>query len=409
MTIRTVPPTLVQRACRALMVRAMRSLRTGTLTVTEPGRRRDVFGGTGPGPAGEITVLDPAFYSKAALGGDVGFGESYQDGDWTTPDLTAVLSVFAANLRHFDDRSMRLTLPVRLANAVRHRLRPNSQTGSRRNIREHYDLGNDFYAKFLDRTMMYSCAIHRSPDQTLEQAQLEKIGAMADLARIDAGCHVLEIGTGWGGFAIETARRTGCRVTTVTISEEQHRMATARVHEAGLGDRVEVRLCDYRDLEGSFDRIVSIEMLEAVGHKYLPAFFRTCDRLLKPGGLLALQVITIPDQRYEAYRSGCDWIQKHVFPGGFLPSLGALCAAARDHSHFVVERLENIGPHYATTLREWRRRFDAGWPEIREMGFDERFRRTWDYYFAYCESGFAERVIGTLQLVMARPERPGAG
>ena len=409
MTIRTVPPTLVQRACRALMVRAMRSLRTGTLTVTEPGRRRDVFGGTGPGPAGEITVLDPAFYSKAALGGDVGFGESYQDGDWTTPDLTAVLSVFAANLRHFDDRSMRLTLPVRLANAVRHRLRPNSQTGSRRNIREHYDLGNDFYAKFLDRTMMYSCAIHRSPDQTLEQAQLEKIGAMADLARIDAGCHVLEIGTGWGGFAIETARRTGCRVTTVTISEEQHRMATARVREAGLGDRVEVRLCDYRDLEGSFDRIVSIEMLEAVGHKYLPAFFRTCDRLLKPGGLLALQVITIPDQRYEAYRSGCDWIQKHVFPGGFLPSLGALCAAARDHSHFVVERLENIGPHYATTLREWRRRFDAAWPEIREMGFDERFRRTWDYYFAYCESGFAERVIGTLQLVMARPERPDAG
>ena len=186
-------------------------------------------------------------------------------------------------------------------------------------------------------------------------------------------------------------------------------MATARVREAGLGDRVEVRLCDYRDLEGSFDRIVSIEMLEAVGHKYLPAFFRTCDRLLKPGGLLALQVITIPDQRYEAYRSGCDWIQKHVFPGGFLPSLGALCAAARDHSHFVVERLENIGPHYATTLREWRRRFDAGWPEIREMGFDERFRRTWDYYFSYCESGFAERVIGTLQLVMARPERPGAG
>lgn len=405
MTIRVAPPSVLQRACRALVQRAFGKLRSGTLVVVEPGRRRAVFGGNEPGPAGEITVLSPAFYSKAALGGDVGFGESYQDGDWTTPDLTAVLSVFAANLRHFDDRSMRLTWPTRLANAVRHRLRPNSQRGSRRNIREHYDLGNDFYAKFLDRTMMYSCAIHRSADQTLEQAQLEKIGAMAALARIDAGCHVLEIGTGWGGFAIETVRRTGCRMTTVTISEEQHRLALARVREEGLEDRIDVRLCDYRDLEGSFDRIVSIEMLEAVGHKYLPAFFSTCDRLLKPGGLLALQVITIPDQRYEAYRSGCDWIQKHIFPGGFLPSLGALCGAARDHSRLVVEKLENIGPHYATTLREWRRGFEANWPAIRDMGFDERFRRTWDYYFAYCESGFAERAIGTLQLVMARPER----
>ena len=402
MTIRGVPLTLRQSAARRVLRAALGRLRAGTLEISLPGRVHDVFGGAEPGPAAVIHVHDAAFFTRVVAGGDVGLGESYQAGEWTTPDLVAVLEMFAANLRHFDDRSVWLSWPSRVVNALRHRFRPNSLRGSERNIRAHYDLGNDFYEKFLDPTMMYSCGIFPTESTTLEEAQREKIRAMAALADIRPDHHVLEIGTGWGGFAIETVKRTGCRMTTVTLSREQYALATARVREAGLAERIDVQLRDYRDLDGSFDRIVSIEMLEAVGEKYLPVFFHTCDRLLKPGGRLALQVITIPDQRYDAYRRGCDWIQKHIFPGGFIPSVGALSRASRENSRLAIDVLNNIGPHYATTLAEWRRRFDANWVDLRDLGFDDRFRRTWDYYFSYCEAGFRTGAVGTAQLAMTR-------
>ncbi len=406
MTIGTLPPTRLQRGAAAALKRVLAKLRHGCLHLVLPDSTVLTFGGELPGTHAEIRVRDWRFFTRVLVGGDVGLGESYTDGDWDTDDIAAVIAVFIENMGEFDDREVWWSRPARFLNGIRHRLRPNSRPGSRKNISDHYDMGNGFYSKFLDATMMYSCALYRDPGDTLEQAQRHKIRAMIGKADIGPDHHVLEIGSGWGGFAIEAARQTGCRVTTVTLSREQLEWARRSVAEAGLADRVEVRLCDYRDLEGQYDRIVSIEMLEAVGHKYLGTFFRTCDRLLKPGGVLALQVITIPDQRYEAYRRGCDWIQKHIFPGGFLPSLGALCEAMRDHSGFVVENLDNVSTHYAQTLRDWRARFVGNWNSIRELGFDDRFARMWNYYLSYCESGFAHRALGVLQLVLARPNRP---
>ena len=249
----------------------------------------------------------------------------------------------------------------------------------------------------------YSCGIFRSETENLEQAQRNKLWAMITKARIGAEDHVLEIGCGWGGFALEAVRETGCRVTGITLSKEQHAFACRRVAEAGLQDRITLLLRDYRHVEGRFDRIVSIEMLEAVGHKYFGDFFRCCDRLLKPKGLAVLQTITIPDHRYDRYRKGCDWIQKHIFPGGHLPSLGALCRAMAENSRFFVEHLENIGIHYARTLREWRLRFERNVDKVAELGFDRTFQRKWLYYLSFCEAAFGTRSLGNLQLVLTRP------
>lgn len=351
-----------------------------------------------------ITINDDAFFKELVLGGNIGFGESWTKNHWDSDELTGVLQLFIHNMAALKKSGLTAAAAKRVMHLIGHSRNKNTKQGSRRNIHAHYDLGNDFYRLFLDReTMMYSAAVFENPDEPLAAAQRRKIRRLAELADIRPEHHVLEIGCGWGGFAIETAKQTGCRVTGLTLSEEQFKFAAERVVAEGLDDQVDIVLCDYRDMTGSFDRIVSIEMLEAVGHEFYGSFFATCDRLLKPGGRAALQVITIPDQRYDAYRANPDWIQKHIFPGGMLPSLTELAKAMTKHSAFTVEHLENIGLHYAETLRHWRAAFEENKEQLLELGYDETFQRKWIYYLCYCEAGFQTRFTNTLHLVLTRP------
>ena len=396
-------PTFRER----LAVRAIFSffslLRRGVLTVVMPDGTRRRFGGAEPGREVEMRVPTYRFFWRMLRDGDVGFGECYVEREMECDDPTELLALFVDNAEFMDDRNIHFSWVGRVFNRIRHELRRNTLIGSRRNIEAHYDLGNEFYRTFLDESMMYSAAIHLKPDETLEQSQKNKLKAIIRKARLGPEDHVLEIGCGWGGFAIEAARTTGCRVTGITLSREQLALGQERVAAAGLQDRIHLELRDYRAMEGQFTKIVSIEMLEAVGHEYLGVFFSACDRLLASDGLVVLQVITIPDQRYDAYRRSTDWIQKHIFPGGVLPSLTALSAAMTRHSRLMVEELENIGPHYALTLREWRRRFEQHAEALEKMGYDKTFQRKWRYYLCYCEAGFEGRFINDLHLVLTRP------
>ena len=406
MTIRQAPATLADRIGRAAVTAFMRRLDQGRLVMRLPDGRSEVFGAFDGGPRLEMTVHRPRFFGRTLFSGDIGFGEAYADGDWSTPDLTALLSLLALREEAVNDRRFWPALAGRALNYLAHLRRPNTVAGSRRNIVEHYDLGNDFYRLFLDRTMSYSSGVFLNEGDDLERAQLNKMQAVIDMAGIGPDDHVLEIGCGWGGFALEAVRRTGCRVTGITISDEQHRLATQRVREAGLSERIDIQLVDYRHAGGRYDRIVSIEMLEAVGHTNLPAYFEAIDRLLAPGGRAVVQVITMPDQKYRAYRHGSDWIRKHIFPGGHLPSLGAMVRAMTRRTRLGVTRLEDIGPDYAHTLRMWREAFLAHAAQIRALGFDENFLRTWEYYFSYCEAGFACRTVRNYQLQLSRMGEP---
>jgi len=295
-----------------------------------------------------------------------------------------------------------LTRLLNVPNDLRHRLRGNTRAGSRRNIHAHYDLSNELFALFLDPSMTYSSAVFASPGDTLAQAQQRKFARIADRLGIGPGDHVLEIGSGWGSLAIEAARTYGCRVTGITISQEQFDLATRRVREAGLSNRIEIRLCDYRDVRGRFDRIVSIEMLEAVGREHWAAFFEACDRALAPGGQVGIQTISMPDHRFDEYARHCDWIQKYVFPGGLLPSISEMCRAMGRRTALTIRHVDDIAPHYAETLARWRQTFFARLPEVRALGFDDRFVRMWDFYLASCEALFRTRSLGTLQLVLGR-------
>lgn len=377
---------------------------TGRLAVTLPDGSRRGFGPGGE-PDAEIHVRDWAAFGRVLLDGETGAGVSYVRGEWTTPDLVSAVRAIIAN-RHAIGGG---TLPARLAGSVTHALRRNTVRGAKRNIAHHYDLGNGFFQLFLDRTMTYSSAVFSDPGEALADAQQRKYRGLAEKARIGPRDHVLEIGCGWGGFAAFAAREIGCRVTAITISEAQARYARARIERAGLADRVRIEKADYRDVRGEFDRIVSIEMLEAVGHANLATWFEACDRLLRPGGVLAVQVITIPDQRYEEYRRGSDFIRRYVFPGGHLPSLAAINRVTERRTSLGVESLENIAPHYAETLRRWRRRFDSRRDEALALGFDHEFLRRWGYYFAYCEAAFASRVLANLQIVLSRPGNRALG
>lgn len=408
-TRKVAPPRLLERTAMALLRPHLLRLRRGTLHLVHADGREESFGGYEPGPTAHVRVREHAFWTRLLRDGDIGLGEAYVDGLWDSPDVTAVIRLFIENRDLLDDRDLRTAALGRFLNRLLHVARPNTARGSRRNIAAHYDLSNEFFQLWLDRTMMYSSAIYESPDDTPEQGQLRKIHALIRKARIGPQHHVLEIGSGWGTFAIEAAKHTGCRVTSVTISQRQLDLARERAREAGVADRVTFELCDYRHIQGRFDRIVSIEMIEAVGHRHLGGFFAACDRLLKPDGLLVLQCITIPDQRYEAYRKGVDWIQKHIFPGGHLPSLEALSAAMTRSSRFVVEQLDNIGIHYARTLREWRGAFRARREDVLRLGFDKPFLRKWDYYLCYCEAAFASRTLNNLHLVLTRPGNPALG
>jgi cyclopropane-fatty-acyl-phospholipid synthase len=323
------------------------------------------------------------------------------DGLWSSPDLPALLRVAALNREALALPRGWWRLPLRLQKTLAHRARRNTVAGSRRNIEAHYDLGNDFYRLFLDETMSYSSAVFASPDQSLADAQRNKLRVIAERAGLRGGEHVLEIGSGWGGFALYAAGELGCRVTTITVSPAQHRLATERIAAAGLADRVSVELRDYRDIRGTYDAIVSIEMLEAVGADYYATFFEVCDRALVPGGRMSLQVITFPDVAYEPQRRGANWIQTYIFPGGLLPSL-AVIERSLHRTHLLVRDVEDIAPSYVLTLRAWRAAFLGQREAVLALGFDERFIRMWDYYLSISEAGFATGVTQDLQVVLEK-------
>jgi cyclopropane-fatty-acyl-phospholipid synthase len=362
--------------------------------------------------AAAIRVRREAFFKKCAAAGDIGFAESFMDGDWETPDLTAVIAFFILNVEDAPTLSGSARKKAqawflnfaRFTNRLGHLLRPNSVATARRNIGEHYDLSNEFFALFLDPSMMYSAARWptAAPELSLEAAQREKNDALCRALRLSPADHVLEIGTGWGGWSIHAATTYGCRVTTLTISREQHELARRRVQAAGLADRVDVQLRDYRHLEGTFDKIVSIEMMEALGHDYLPVYCDTLAARLKRDGLIALQFITCPDARYEQLRKGVDFIQKHIFPGSLLLSLNRVNQQLARAGGFQLHAIHDHGPDYARTLRLWREAFFAKLAEVSALGFDERFIRKWHYYLAYCEAAFALRNISVVQTLYTR-------
>ena len=379
-------------------------MREGALELCLPGGTSWRFGDPAAA-AVELRVRDLAFLRRLATGGKLAVGEGYQAGEWTSDDLPGLFRLFIRNEQAVF-REGTLGRLNRLA-ALRPTIElPRGLRRAEQDIHAHYDLGNDFFGLWLDESLTYSSALYSEPSMTLAEAQQAKYRRLADATRVGPDDRVLEIGSGWGGNAIHLARERGCRVTTITISREQHAEATRRVHEAGLADRVEVRYQDYREVEGSFSRVLSIEMIEAIGHRQFPIFFSTIDRVLAPGGLVGVQAILIPDQHYDRYRRRPDWIRKHIFPGGLLPSIEVLARTARSASQLMVHEVFELGPHYSRTLREWRERFLERRSEVAELGLDERFQRTWEYYLAFCEAAFGEHALRDVQLVLMRPGNP---
>ena len=401
-----LPRRIIEEAARRVMLGAARQIRVGRLAVVLPDGSRRTYGDSASPHAGEIRIHDPAAAVRMLLGGDIGAGEAYVDGLWSSPDLPALLEVAALNRDALALPEGWWRLPLRLRRTLSHRARRNTRAGSRRNIEAHYDLGNDFYRLFLDETMTYSSAVFETPDQSLADAQRNKYRIVAERAGLRGGEHVLEIGSGWGGFAVYAAGELGCRVTTITVSPAQHRLATERVAAAGLADRVSVELRDYRDIEGTYDAIVSIEMLEAVGAEYFTTYFEACDRALRPGGRMSLQAIAFPDAAYERQRRSANWIQTYIFPGGLLPSLAEIERSLHG-TDLLVRRVEDIAPSYVLTLRAWRTAFLSQLGAVRALGFDERFIRMWDFYLSISEAGFATGVTQDLQIVLEK--RRGTG
>ncbi|MGA7178639.1 MAG: cyclopropane-fatty-acyl-phospholipid synthase family protein [Thiobacillaceae bacterium] len=389
---------------RKLLLSMLSRMKSGRLTLID-GKKRHVFGsGPADAPHPTLQVLDFSFYADALLGGSIGVAESYMLGNWKTDRLTDLIRLMVLNrdlIDSMDGRGLaRLAAPLR---RLLHWMKRNTQEGSRRNIAAHYDLGNEFFACFLDETWMYSSAIFERPDMTLAEASTAKLDRICKKLTLKPEDSVLEIGTGWGGFAIHAARRYGCHVTTTTISAEQYALAKARVHAAGLEDRITLLMEDYRNLDGQYDKLVSIEMIEAVGHQYYDTYFRQCSKLLKPHGQFLLQGITISDQRFEAAAQSVDFIQRYIFPGSTIPSVTALLASATRASDMRLFHLEDIGPHYATTLAHWRRNYLARIDDIRALGYGEEFIRMWEFYLCYCEGGFAERALGDVQMLLVKP------
>ncbi len=350
-----------------------------------------------------LQVLDPGFYRAVARNGSVGAGESYMDGQWRCDNLVGLIQLLLRNRDLLDGMESGLARLGGMAMRGWHALRRNTREGSRRNIAAHYDLGNDFFSLFLSPDLMYSSAIWTDPADTLETASARKLERICRKLDLKPGDRVVEIGTGWGGFALHAARHYGCHVTTTTISREQHALASERITAAGLGDRVTLLLRDYRDLQGQYDKLVSIEMVEAIGAAYLDVYFEKLGGLLKPDGLALLQAITIEDHRYRQALKSVDFIKRHVFPGSFIPSINALLAAKSRASDLALTQLEDFGHSYALTLKAWRERFLAKLAQVRAQGFDERFVRMWEFYLAYCEGGFRERSIGVAHLLLAKP------
>ena len=396
------PASWAARVARRAVEPALRRWRHGRLTVHLPDGSVERLGPQDATPHATMWISDPRFFSSFLLRGDLGAGESYVRGDWRVDDLPAFIEMAVRN-GDAVGRDNWFTALGSLTRTIRHALRLNTRAGSRRNIGAHYDLSNAFFALFLDETMAYSSAVFADAGESLARAQQRKFDGFLDKLDVRAGDHVLEIGCGWGGFAMHAVRSRGCRVTGVTISREQFALATQRVAAAGLADRIDLQLRDYRDLDGRFDKIVSIEMLEAIGQRQWRTFFAKCDEVLAPNGRVGLQVITVPDHRFRTYARTADWIQTYVFPGSLLGSISGFTGAMRDAgTSLTIRHIEDIAPHYAETLARWRHAFLSKLPEVRGLGFDDAFVRTWDFYLASCEAYFRTRTIADLQFVLGR-------
>jgi cyclopropane-fatty-acyl-phospholipid synthase len=408
---RTAPAraTLLARLGRRLLLGQLRQFEHGELRLVEPDGREHVFGRRHAAFDLACTVYfdEPQAFADVAFGGTVGAGEAYIRGLWRCDDLVLLVRIFVANREQMNGLDSGWSLVSRPLRMLFHFANRNSRHGSARNIAAHYDLGNPLYQLMLDETMAYSCAIFPHAEATLAEGSEAKFEAVCRKLDLHPGDHVLEIGTGWGGFAIHAAQRYGCRVTTTTISAAQRDFALRRVADLGLSGRITVLLQDYRDLTGEYDKLVSIEMVEAVGASYLDGYFGHCARLLKPDGAMLLQAITIQDQHYEQALKSVDFIQRYVFPGSFIPSVQALSKSLTKASDFKIFHLEDIGPHYARTLRLWRERFFRNLASVRNLGYSESFVRLWEYYLCYCEGGFTERQLGTVQMLLTRPRFRG--
>jgi cyclopropane-fatty-acyl-phospholipid synthase len=402
---RAVRASLLARLGRKLLLKQLALFEHGELRVIEPdgtphvfGRRRADFdvGCT-------LHITHPQTFADAAFGGTVGAGEAYIRGLWRCEEMVNLVRIFVANREQMNHMDASWAFASRPLLRLFHWANRNSRNGSARNIAAHYDLGNDLYKLMLDETMAYSCGIFPRPDASLVVASTAKFEAVCRKLDLKASDHVVEIGTGWGGFAIHAVERYGCRVTTTTISQAQYDFAVQKVKSLGLSDRITVLLQDYRDLEGQYDKLVSIEMVEAVGARFLDVYFEHCARLVKPDGAMLLQAITIQDQFYEQALKSVDYIQRYVFPGSFIPSVAALTKSVAKVTDFKIFHLEDIGPHYARTLRMWRERFFRNLGKVRELGYSDSFVRLWEYYLCYCEGGFMERQLGTVQMLLTKP------
>lgn len=392
---------LVEKVARHLLLHKLHALHSGTI------RLSDTSGSTRLGRGCDLQVNmqvhNPAFFRHAVLGGTLSVAESYLRGDWDCEDLTTFFRIFVRNIDTTDGLDRGLSRITSWLNRLYHLWHSNSKSGSRRNIHAHYDLGNEFFRLMLDDTLAYSSGIFLTPTSTLREASLEKMDRICRKLDLRPSDHLLEIGTGWGGLAIHAATHFGCRVTTTTISQQQYDVARERIGEAGLSDRVTLLLQDYRDLTGQFDKLVSVEMIEAVGHHYHDTYFRKCSELLKPDGTFVLQGIVMPDHRYQKYLRSVDFIQRYVFPGGCLPSMGALLGSMSRATDLRFVHAEDFGIHYSQTLREWRQRFNSRVDDVLNLGFPERFIRMWNYYLSYCEASFEERFTGVVQIQFDKP------
>ena len=393
---------LTSALLRRGVLRQLSQLKSGHLVVTENGERL-IFGDSGAGLVGEVQIHDTSVWGMIASNGSIGAGEAFIHGYWSSPDLTKVIRVLVSNMDVLDAMEGGLARLGRPLIRGLHWINRNTRKGSQKNIAAHYDLGNDMFEQFLDPTMMYSAAQFLTADDTLEQAQLNKLQRICQKLDLKPTDHLLEIGTGWGSMALYAAQHYGCKVTTTTLSKEQFDYTQARIEALGLQEQVTLLLEDYRDLTGQYDKLVSIEMIEAVGHHFLPSYFKQCARLLKPHGLMLLQAITIREQRYEQAKSSVDFIQRYIFPGGALPSVQKMLEIVGKDTDMNLMHMEDFGLHYAKTLRLWHENFRRAHGRLTELGYDEYFLRLWEFYLCYCEGGFLERSIGTAQLLLAKP------
>ena len=393
----------IDKVARKVALNLLSRIQYGSFLIKEQGSTVGTFGQVAGPLQAEIDVLKPEFYRRLLLGGSIASGELYIDQAWTTPDLTKVIQLFARNLPALDAFEARfswLTLPFQ---RLQHWRRSNSKRQAKENISAHYDLGNDLYQAFLDPLLQYSSAVYPQAGASLAEAQHHKLKRLCDSLDLQPSDHLVEIGTGWGGLALFAAKNYGCKVTTTTISEEQYRHVEQLIAEQNLGGQITLLKQDYRELTGQFDKLISVEMIEAVGKHYMKTFFRTCSKLLKPNGKMALQAITIADQRMSSYAHSVDFIQKHIFPGGFLPSMTMMTQMFTEYTDMVIRKVDDIGFDYAQTLHDWRVNFNRAHAQLMSHGYDERFGRLWNFYLAYCEGGFRERSVSAVQLVASKP------